>query len=198
MLEGGKAERPWLGLTIAETMSGAQVVYVSPHTPAAEQLFAEGSTIASLAGKKFRAGGGTLIPALQDELFPRRVGELIEVKTTDGALRIIRLESRPQVPLADAAKMDTKERMAAPLFGIVLESAVGGAKMSQYLIKNIVRGSVGDEAGLSPADPISILKLRVEEKDGYALLDIYVKKRLAGYLETTMRLPALLDSPDTL
>jgi hypothetical protein len=38
----------------------------------------------------------------------------------------------------------------------------------------------------------------VEEKAGYALLDITVKKRRMGYLETTMRLPAALDSPDTL
>jgi hypothetical protein len=30
------------------------------------------------------------------------------------------------------------------------------------------------------------------------LLDINVKKRRMGYLETYMRLPALLDSPDTL
>jgi hypothetical protein len=38
----------------------------------------------------------------------------------------------------------------------------------------------------------------MEEKDGYALLSINVKKRRMGYLETSMRLPALLDSPDTL
>jgi hypothetical protein len=36
------------------------------------------------------------------------------------------------------------------------------------------------------------------EKDGYALMDIDVKKRRMGYLETSMRLPAWLDSPDTL
>jgi hypothetical protein len=38
----------------------------------------------------------------------------------------------------------------------------------------------------------------VVEKDGYALMEIDVKKRRMGYMETTMQLPAALDSPDTL
>jgi hypothetical protein len=62
----------------------------------------------------------------------------------------------------------------------------------------VVRGSIADEAGLSEQDPISIRGFQVLENDGYALMDITVKKRSMGYLETTMRLPAALDSPDTL
>jgi hypothetical protein len=38
----------------------------------------------------------------------------------------------------------------------------------------------------------------VEKDVGIALLDISVKKKRMAYIETTMRLPALLDSPDTL
>jgi hypothetical protein len=61
-----------------------------------------------------------------------------------------------------------------------------------------VRGSIADEAGLSESDPVSIRGFKVYEKEGYALLDIDVKKRSMGYLEARMRLPALLDTPDTL
>jgi hypothetical protein len=45
---------------------------------------------------------------------------------------------------------------------------------------------------------VSIRGFHLEEKAGYALLDINVKKRRMGNLETYMRLPAALDSPDTL
>jgi hypothetical protein len=66
------------------------------------------------------------------------------------------------------------------------------------MIKKVIRGSIADEAGLSESDPVSIRNFKIFEKDGYALLDLDVKKRRMGYLEANMRLPALLDTPDTL
>jgi hypothetical protein len=198
MLEGGKAERPWLGLTLSETRAGAEIIYVSPLTPASEQRIGEGLSLKSLAGLSVEAPQGALIPALQDMLFPCRPGELVALETSDGKRRVLQLDSRPDLPLASAAKMDSKERMVAPLFGLILEPSIGNALMTQYLVKKVVRGSIADEAGLSAQDPVSIRRFRVEEKEGYAVLDIYVKKRLSGYLETTMSLPAILDSPDTL
>jgi hypothetical protein len=62
----------------------------------------------------------------------------------------------------------------------------------------VIRGSIADEAGISDQDPVSIRGFRIMEDDGYALMEINVKKRRMGYMETTMQLPALLDSPDTL
>jgi S1-C subfamily serine protease len=198
MLEGGKAERPWLGLTLSETRAGAEIIYVSPLTPASEQRIGEGLSLTSLAGVSVKAPQGALIPALQDMLFPCRPGELVALETSDGKRRVLQMGSRPDLPLASAAKMDSKERMVAPLFGLILEPSIGNALMTQYLVKKVVRGSIADEAGLSAQDPVSIRRFRVEEKDGYAILEIFVKKRLSGYLETTMSLPAILDSPDTL
>ncbi|MDR2746276.1 MAG: trypsin, partial [Treponema sp.] len=125
-------------------------------------------------------------------------GELVAVETSDGVRRVLRTEKRPEIPLANAAKVDSRERMAAPLFGLILSPTVGNMFSASYLIKRVVRGSIADEAGLSEQDPVSIRGLKIEEKEGYALLDIYVKKRRMGYLETSMQLPALLDSPDTL
>jgi hypothetical protein len=88
--------------------------------------------------------------------------------------------------------------MVAPLFGLVLAPTVGKALSPSYLVKKVVRGSIADEAGLSEQDPVSIRGFRVLEKDGYVLMEIDVKKRRAGYMETSMQLPAALDSPDTL
>jgi S1-C subfamily serine protease len=198
MIRGGKAERPWLGLTVSESSQGAEIIYVAPFTPASEQRIPEGLQIKAVNGEEITAPQGALIPALQDLLFPHRPGELVAVETSDGVRRVLRTEKRPEVPLANAAKVDSRERMAAPLFGMILTPTVGNMFSASYLIKRVVRGSIADEAGLSEQDPVSIRGLKIEEKEGYALLDIYVKKRRMGYLETSMRLPALLDSPDTL
>ncbi|MDR0539405.1 MAG: S1C family serine protease [Spirochaetaceae bacterium] len=199
LIKGGKASRPWLGLTIAETPRGeAEVIYVAPRTPASEQRLTEGLYIEALNGQKINVPQGSLIPALQDRLFSCRPGELFALKTSDGITRVLQLAERPLVPLAEAAKLDSRERMTAPLFGLMLEPSVAGSLTPSYLIKKVVRGSVADEAGLSAQDPVSIHGFRVEEKNGFALLDINVKKRRAGYFETMMRLPAALDSPDTL
>jgi len=100
--------------------------------------------------------------------------------------------------MANAAQTDTRERITGPLFGLVLTTQTESNSFSRYLVKKVVRGSIADEAGLSESDPVSIRGFKVFEKDGYALLDIDVKKRRMGYIETSMRLPALLDTPDTL
>jgi S1-C subfamily serine protease len=198
MLAGGRAERPWLGLTVSETAQGAEIIYVAPFTPAAERRVPEGVFITSVNGGAASAAQGALIPALQDVLFPGKPGELVALETSDGEKRVMMTAARPDLPLAAAAKVDTRERLTAPLFGLILAPSMGGDFSSSYLVKKVVRGSIADEAGLSEQDPVSIRGFKLEEKEGYALLDINVKKRRMGYLETSMRLPAALDSPDTL
>jgi S1-C subfamily serine protease len=202
MIEGGRAERPWLGLSLGETISGAEVIYVSPSTPASEQQVREGSIISSINGKEVKAVQGAMIPELQDILFPLKPGELVRVEFADPegfiTRQLLRLESRPELPLVEAAKKDTRERIIAPLFGLILSPAAGTGFSPSFQVKKVVRGSVAYEAGFSDNDPVTIRNFRLLEKEGYALLEISVRKRLTGYLEATMQLPALLDSPDTL
>jgi hypothetical protein len=198
MIKGGKAARPWLGLALSETSRGAEIVYVAPFTPAFEQRVEEGSLIKSINGVELSVPQGALIPALQDLLFSSRPGELVVLENSEGARAILRTTARPDLPLSDAAKADSKERIAAPLFGLVLSSPSNRAFSSSFLVKRVVRGSVADEAGLSENDPVSIRSFRMDEAAGIALMEINVKRRRSGYMETTMRLPALLDSPDTL
>jgi S1-C subfamily serine protease len=202
MIRGGKAERPWLGLTLSEGPLGAEIIYVAPFTPAGEQMVREGSLIKSINDEEIHASQGALIPAWQDILFPLHPGELVSLELTDpdGKIRrhVLRTAARPSLPLAEAAKKDSKERMAAALYGLVLGSQQSRIYGVNYLVKKVVRGSAADTAGLSENDPVTIRGFRLFENDGYALLEIIVKKRRMGYLETSMQLPALLDSPNTL
>jgi S1-C subfamily serine protease len=201
MIRGGKAERPWLGVALCENSSEAEIIYVAPNTPAALHRVPEGGMIKTINGREIKAPQSLLIPALQDAIFQSRPGELVAVETQDpdGAVkrRLLMTVPRPELPLGDAAKLDSRERLSAPLFGMIL-APYGKSWPATYLVRKIVRGSIAYEASISEQDPISIRGFRVYEKEGYALMEINIKKRSMGYLETTMQLPARLDSPDTL
>jgi S1-C subfamily serine protease len=202
MIAGGRAERPWLGLTLGETLQGAEIIYVAPFTPAAEQQIREGSIIKAINGKELRASQGTIIPVMQDMLFPLKPGELVSVDLVDADgnaySRLLQIIARPELPLLEAARRDTRERIAAPLFGLILSSAAGTSFTPTYQVKKVIRGSIASDVGLSENEPLSIRNFRIFEDDGYAVMEIMVKQRRMGYMETSMQLGALLDSPDTL
>jgi S1-C subfamily serine protease len=203
MIKGGKAQRPWLGLTLSESSGSAEIIYTAPNTPASRHRVTEGSKVATLNGRKITAPQSMLIPAMQDAIFQSRPGELVALETQDsnGGIKkyLVMTVPRPELPLVDAAKLDSRERLAAPLFGLILSPNQGkSSPASYYMVKKIIRGSIADEASISDQDPVYIRGLRIYEKEGIALLQIDIKKRSMGFLETTMQLPARLDSPDTL
>jgi S1-C subfamily serine protease len=201
MINGGKSERPWLGLVVSETKTGGEIVYVAPGTPAFELNLKEEMIIASINGKSVHAPQGMLIPALQDLLFSNRPGELVSVETSSGESFIMMSEERPKIPLLEAIKSDSKERIAAPLFGLVLAPSGGGTLFSRsqsFLVKKVIRGSIADEAGLSENDPVVVRGFQLLEEENIAVMNISVKKRKMGYLEASLQLPAYIDTPDTL
>ena len=202
MLKGGRSSRPWLGFTLCETFSGAEIIYTAPNTPAALQRISDDLFIRTINGKVITAPQGGLIPALQNEIFLCGPGELVAIETVNrnGVVKkhILMTVSRPDLPLLDAARIDRRERIAAPLFGMVLTPLPSTLFSSNFRVSRVVRGSIADSAGISEDDPVTINRFRILENDGYAILEISIKKRRMGYLDTNMALPAWLDSPDTL
>ncbi|MCL2801080.1 MAG: S1C family serine protease [Treponema sp.] len=202
MIKGGRAQRPWLGVTLCETFSGAEIIYTAPNTPAAMQKINEGSVIRTVNGRAVTAPQGGIIPALQNAMFGCGPGELVALETVDadGEVKkyVLMTVSRPDLPLLDAARIDRRDRIVTPLFGMVLTPVQSSLFSENFRVNRIVRGSIADEAGISVDDPISINRLRLMENEGYALLEITVKKRRQGYINANMQLPVWLDSPNTL
>jgi S1-C subfamily serine protease len=203
MIKGGKAQRPWFGLTLCETFSEAEIIYSAPNTPAAFHKIGEGDFIKTINGKTVTAPEGGIISALQIAVLMCGPGELVALeifdkKSEEVKKKIIMTVPRPDLPLLDAAKIDKKDRIAAPLFGMILTPLQSNVFSSSFRVNRVVRGSIADEAGISEDDPVSISRLRLLEDEGFAVLEITVKKRRMGYLETSMQLPVWLDSPDTL
>lgn len=193
LFRGGRVDRPWIGCSLYEGKEGVEVIYVAPGSPASDLDVAEGVRIQSIGGV-----AASSVREFQDILFLRRPGELAALKTGDGATRVIATVPRPQSPLSEAFKKDTRERLAGPLFGLLLTPSGAGPFDPEFTVKRVLRGSVADEAGLSENDPVSVKGFQLDEEAGIAVLDIFVKKRRMGYLESTIRLPALINNPDTL
>jgi len=203
MIKGGKSQRPWLGLTLCETNSEAEIIYTAPNTPSYLHKVNEGFFIKTVNGKTVTAAEGGLIPALQNAVFMCGPGELVALelfdkKTEEVKRKVIMTVPRPDLPLLDAAKIDKKDRIAAPLFGMILTPLQNSVFSTNFRVNRIIRGSIADEAGISEDDPVSISRLRLLEEEGFAVMEITVKKRRMAYLETSMQLPVWLDSPDTL
>jgi S1-C subfamily serine protease len=198
LLSGGQVERPWLGLVLGEDRDGVSILYVAPKTPAFEQNMPLESEIVGLNGNGVEAPQGQRIASLQDQLLLCQPGELASIETKDGKKWLLTLAKRPQKPLAEAIKLDTKERLTAPLFGMILSPGFGSSFTPQFQIKKVLRGSIADESGLSENDPLSIQGFTVDEKQGVAYMDISIKKRKMGFLEVMMRLYGYLEIPDTL
>ena len=203
MLKGGKSQRPWLGMTLCETYSEAEIIYTAPNTPAFLHKVREGVFIKTINGKTVTAPNGGVIPVLQSMIFTCGPGELVVLETVDKNTeevkkKIMMTVPRPDLPLLDAAKIDKRDRIAAPLFGMVLTPLQTSIFSSSFRVNRIVRGSIADEAGISEDDPVFIARLRLMEDEGYAVMDITVKKRKMGFMETPMQLPVYLNSPNTL
>jgi len=202
MLNGGKAKRPWLGLTLCETYGGAEIIYTSPNTPADFYNVKTGTVIKSINGKSVTAAQGGLIPAMQKELFHCGPDEFVALEIADAEGNIkkytMMTAARPELPLLEAATIDKRENIAAPLFGMILTALPSTIFSSNFRVDRVILGSIADNAGISEDDPISITRFRIMEDEGYALLEITIRKKRMGYLETSMQLPAWLDSPDLL
>jgi len=201
LIRGGRADRPWLGMVLSETFSGAEILYTAPNTPVSRQRVPEGSIIRSVNGREIRALQGQLIPALQDSLFHLNPGELVALETVEqnGEVRrrLMMTATRPDLPLISAARIDSRERLATPFFGMVLAPGGGRGWAPRFQVERVVRGFAADEAGVSEQDVVSIRNFRVFEREGFVLMEMQIRKRNMGFMETFLTLPALLDSPDT-
>jgi len=193
LYQGGQVKRPWLGLSLSESKGEVRISYVAPDTPTAEQLVPEGARILAMDGQAV-----TSIQQAQDLLLRGRVGDLVSLELDGGESYLLRSIERKEHPLLDALKADTKERLIGPLFGMYLAPAGKGPFSPDYIVRSVTRGSAADESGVSENDPLSIKNFSVDKENGLVLLDLFMKRRRNGYLESYVRLGTSTDSTSLL
>jgi len=80
-----------------------------------------------------------------------------------------------------------------PLFGMRLAKTGSFLWRDSYVVERVLAGSVADETGLSEGDPLTIQAWKVNDKERYAMVQIYVKKRKSGFLESAVQMAAYLE-----
>jgi serine protease Do len=188
---GGEAKHPWMGMSVQETDSGLKVLYVLPGGPAAEAGLQEGDELATMNGTEYHK-----LAPIQAAILDQGTPSLIALSWKRGGevqKGYLSLGERPFSPMEEALAKDTRERVLYPLFGLQLEKTGSFLWTQSYMVQSVLQGSVADETGLSKGDPLTIQAWRVNEKEHYVLVQVYVKKRKSGFLESAVQMAAYLE-----
>jgi S1-C subfamily serine protease len=197
LFRGGELHRAWLGISLAEKESGPsrEGIEITYRHPSVASGIEEGDRLLDIDGEKPKD-----IVSAQAMLLTREIGGLALVKIADAGKERVELRSlteRPFSPLESAVPLDRKDRLFPALFGMSLTPLPGSLfESANFSVAKIWPGSVADEAGLSENDPISLKRFYVDREQRAVFIQIYVKKRKAGFLESIIQVPASLDIPD--
>ncbi|MEW5814980.1 MAG: trypsin-like peptidase domain-containing protein [Spirochaetota bacterium] len=186
-----EVKHSWLGLAVHEENNGLEIMYVVPGEPAQRGGLKEGDIILSINGKKL-----TTIRDMQQYLLSYRPDSLVELQWTRNGEEyssFFNLTVRPYRPMDVAIKRDVRNKLFLPLFGLKLEVAGRSFLSQNYTVTKVYRGSIADESGISINDPLSIQDWKVDEENRYAILQLNIKKRKAGYLQNIIQIAAYLE-----
>ena len=192
LFKGGAAVHPWLGMAVAETEKGLEVIYTVPDEPAAQAGIASGDIIESLNGRQFKKLGD-----IQEEVLRHSSPSLISMTVRRGSESqkvLLCLSARPDQPIEVALKKDARDNVLYPLFGMKLENVGSFLWKGDYIVRRVTQGSIADESGISPDDPLTIQDWQVDTDKGYALLQVIIKKKRAGFLESAIQIAAYLET----
>jgi S1-C subfamily serine protease len=202
LFRGGQVTRSWLGLGLAPSgISGGR-----PPASAMEILYRfPGLSLGLETGERVLSVDDMAVAGIAEAqaiLLGHGPGELVSVVVDGPSGRrkvLCALGERPYSPLEKAAATDRKDRLFPILFGMEVTAVPGTFLEPQaYKIRRVLAGSVADEAGLSEDDPFALRGFVVDKENRAILIQIHIKKRKAGFLESLIQLPAELDSPDFL
>lgn len=117
--------------------------------------------------------------------------ESTEFTTID---RLIALGNRPFSPIEEALESQSIERLFPVLFGMDVDDISSAPWGPDYVITEVYPGSIADESSLSVDDPFALRDWRVDTDLRAAFIQILIKKRKAGFLESGMQLGAYLET----
>ncbi|THB66486.1 MAG: serine protease [Spirochaetaceae bacterium] len=211
----GMVEHSYLGLSVFETMEGLEVIHVITGTPAAVAGVKAGDVITALGGISV-----TSLEQANRLLMDTRPSELLTItlKTVrddvvddngkvenDGQVeniekpgesqlirQRIQLASRPERPLEETLANSSQFplNMFPPLYGVIMEQVRSGWFSHEYTVERVLPGTIADDAGLSPNDPVRLRRWEYDEEQGVVGVLLHVRKRKNGYMDSAVMIPA--------
>ncbi len=194
LFTGGEVVHPWLGAAFHAGREGLRVVYVHPGSPAYRAGVAEGHILRSINERNV-----TDLAEAQDLVLERRPGDILVTEwdkssVERGVVRTITVAERPFSPVEDALKTRSIEHLFPVLFGMEVDEISGPPWGPDFVITSVLPGSIADESSLSPNDPFTLRNWRVDTDLRAAFIQIIIRKRKAGFIESGVQLGAFLET----
>ncbi len=190
LYKGGRVSHPFLGLAVKEDDEGLRVIYKIPGGNGSRAGLKDNDIITNIMGNKIRK-----IEDVNKIFLKLEPDMAIQMNWISDGVKmsgIIALGSRPDFPLLEASQIDVKENLIPPVFGMTVNSISESIFGSEYIVTDVFPGTIADETGLSVNDPFSIKKWEVIDDQKLIIMQIRIKKRKAGFLESGVQLGAYL------
>lgn len=222
LFAGGEIVHAWLGVSVHPGHNGLEVIYVAPDSPAERAGVVAGETLRSINGEEVRTIAGAQDAILDAEAGywvrtvwekprsdrPLTVPPPGEPVSESGVLRTIDIDSeelvtvervialgeRPFSPIEVALRRQSIERLFPVLFGMDVDDISGAPWGPDFVITEVYPGTIADESSLSVDDPFALRDWRIDNELRAAFIQIVIKKRKAGFLESGMQLGAYLET----
>lgn len=191
LYQEGEVSHPWLGAAVREAPNGLEIMYVAPKSPAEDAGLRPGDLLTAIDGwEPRRIGDAQRVilsrnPESMIRLAVQRDGEDFESQ--------VALEERPYSPIEEILNLERPEDLFPPLFGMRVEDISSMPWQRNFVITEVYPGTIADETGLSEQDPFSVQNWRVDLERDIALLQIVIRKRKAGFLESGIQLASFLE-----
>jgi hypothetical protein len=197
LFETGEVVHSWLGVSLHRRDNGLEVVYVAPGSPADTAGIEPGALLVQLDGTDV-----TELSVAQDIMLDTPVGGIItsgwREADGDGSVsterRLLVTAERPFSPVERALDREPIERLFPVLFGMDVDEVSAAPWGPDFVITKVFPGSIADESSLSVDDPFALRDWRVDRDVRAAFIQIVIKKRKAGFLESGLQLGAFLET----
>ena len=190
LYENGRVELPWLGASAWDRTGTMEITYVVPGSPAAEAGLRSGDILTAVDGRKFNT-----VRDIQEYwvgLSPATLVSLDWLRENREHTGTAVLGLRPESPLESALAKDAREHLLHPLFGFSVERISGSGIHQNYRVVSVLPGSIADDAGFTPGDTFSLRRWLHDEEYPAVAIQVVLKGRKAGFLESAVQIAAPL------
>ena len=189
-LEEGQVEHFWIGANMLATSTGLEVLYLFPGSPAQSIGIQVSDFVDSIDGQPIQTSSDAqyILDGYQDvALIP-----LTWRRDEERFRRFILLSNRPFSPIEDALKIEQREALFPPLFGMQV-SRISPTNSRRFVVQRIYSGTVADELGISVLDPLTLLSWEVDSERRIVVMQISTQKRRAGFTNSGLQILGRID-----